>query len=224
MITSANGVGFSRHEISSTLRRRSNVPDRLCHGRRSKTCALIDIFCSYDRACVLDQGPEAFLEGDLYGALEDQRFLRTYCVHEHDDDFQRLCEVSAKHLAVFLEDDLPSFIDTFMTGSQPNDWSQQLTKHVLSTTHADAHSADKFLAQKLMKRAVNTDYCYEPDSAGPETEWIWSVPERQAVISQLIQEERERQRFETFIVRTFLYLANADMWRLRSSRTALGLH
>jgi hypothetical protein len=145
--------------------------------------AFIDLFCLYDQVVVLGRGADA-------------------AYHNWQSDFLGMLR---DHSFVKIDHPKPNIIEN-VTGSA--------TKHLM--TFLGEGKAEQF--ESLLKFVLSTDEAfyglnYMPDG-GEEIDigklWLQTAPTQADLIKQLMQEQNF-SRGTTFLVRTFLYLAYAEV-------------
>jgi hypothetical protein len=178
-------------------------------------CALVDLFCLYDTAGVINRHSFEGAPPELIAAISDEKFIYTYNVGASKDTFFGISSAAAMHLAAFLHGDLDDF-----AGGVPDRigkrWDLPLFEHVLNTGYADSFAANQWTNQLIEKvaRMSYGGHTWDPDRWGPEMSWVDAVEDRNATIHALMAERSNWTRSNTFVLRTFLYLAYADVKHL----------
>lgn len=186
-------------------------------------CTLVDLFCLYDGVVLLGRnwewgGPKLAKRNDLAAALAECDFI-----HEVDpwdlegDDLDR---AHAKHLAAFLRRDLDRLaygLPTVRSGLS-EDYVEFSMRH--GYYRGVARPTD--LIEHLLERARSERPTWDahvrlggaPDEWPEQIRWVRTVPERSAMVAALAEEARQDQRMHKFIMRTFVYVAYADVQRM----------
>lgn len=186
-------------------------------------CTLVDLFCFYDGVVLLGHnwkfdGPELAKRNDLAAALAECDFIRE--VNPWDLKGSDLNRAHAKHLAAFLGQD----IDTFEDGLPTVDDGLAEDYVEFSMGHRDIGNVatptdlmDHLHEQAHRERTPWDAHAHlggDPDDWSEQMRWVRTVPERSKMVIALKKEAREHQRMHKFIMRTFVYVAYADVLRM----------
>ncbi len=182
-------------------------------------CTLVDLFCLHDGVVLLGRnwewdGPKLAERNDLAAALAECNFIHE--VNPWNLEGNDLDRAHAKHLAAFLERDLDIFekkLPTVVDGLAEDYVEFKMRGYMAAPTDLMEH-----LHERARSERSNWDAHVRlggaPDRWPEQMRWVGTVPKRSAMVAALAEEARQNQRMHKFIMRTFVYVAYADVQRM----------
>jgi hypothetical protein len=174
-------------------------------------CTFIDLFCLYDGVVLLGHNwkwdsPNIAKRNELAAALVEANFIteKEHRLQGHSN----LDRAHAKHLAAFLGQDMDNF--SYGLPSVGNGLSEDYVE--FSMGHDDygqvAYPTD------LRDWYTFVDLGSTPDVLSNQMRQICTAPKRSDLVAALAVEAQQNQRMHKFIMRTFVYIAYADVQRI----------
>lgn len=171
--------------------------------------ALIDMYCLYDEAAVVGRGIGSVTEHRaLHHALREANFLRIV-----DGFSEPVVSTWVKHLALFMGKSLDALANTANRQARRSPWYAALFNHVSETPYVDRYSCDKYtkrLFRGAMEQAI-IDLGGPPDFVDTDDPRLATPEARRVLVAELLFESGQWSRTDTFVLRSFLYLAHADV-------------
>lgn len=186
-------------------------------------CTLADLFCLYDGIVLLGYnwkwcGPKLAERNDLAAALAECDFIHEVAPRDLEGD--DLYRAHAKHLAAFLGQDLDTFADRLPTVGHglSEDYVEFMMGHGDRGDMATPTDLMKHLHERTRRERPTWDAHVRlggtPDGWFEHMRWVRTIPGRSAMVAALAEETRQNQRMHKFIMRTFVYVAYADVQRM----------